>query len=259
MNKFHKHIIGLFAILVLFSCKEEEQYDTILPKEYFPAYPGSYWVYSNGVTKTTDVFYQLHYINGEDVYVPEYDGKTVVEYLVGGKEIINFEENVWTVGEFDAMDVYRQIINFDTALYITQFPYNDLCDITYVEITSIPIDTLYHIIEVPDCDNYEFCDTILTNCDAGGCDTIYYTFTEEIIYQDTLIIDTLITNCDSISFYDSVIVVKEFVSSLDEIDCWFYKDYYARNIGLIKREVASCSDSTAYITEFELVKYHINK
>jgi hypothetical protein len=53
--------------------------------------------------------------------------------------------------------------------------------------------------------------------------------------------------------------VKEFVASLDEVNCWFYKDYYAKDIGLVKREVASCSDSTAYITEFELLKYHINK
>lgn len=249
----------LLLLLLISACKVEEQYNTIYPKEYFPAFPGSYWVYSNGVTKTTHRFYQIHTVNGEDVYVPEYDGKTVVEYFVGGKEIINFNGLAWNVGSFDGMDISREIINYDTTLFIVQFPYNDtaFCDTIITEI--IPADTSYALREVASCDGFGYCDTLLVNCINDTCDTVFYALFEDIVPQDTIIYDTLITNCDSITQYNSVIVVKEFVASLDELDCWFYKEYYAKDVGLVKREVASCSDSTAYITEFELIKHHINK
>lgn len=244
------------------ACKKEQNYETLFPEEYFPAYPGSYWVYSNGITKTTEAYYRLHTVNSEDVYVPVYDGKIVNGYSVGNKEIINFNGSAWQVGEFDGMEIYREIIDLDTSLRIIQYPYNDpsYCDTIFEEVTSIPIDTTINLIEVNNCDGYFDCDTVLINCDnPHSCDTLYYALLEEIIYYDTTFIDTVLTNCDSITMYYDVIVVKEYVSNLDDLDCWFYKEYYAKDVGLVKREVASCSESTSNITEFELVRYHINK
>jgi len=259
-----EHIIYLLGMLALLltSCKEEPGYDTIYPKAYFPAYPESYWVYSNGVTKTTDAYYSLQTINGSDYYVPIYDGMVVNGYQIGNKEIINFSGSPWKVGGFFDEDVYREIINFDTAITVKLFPYIDslYCDTIFETHNQIPIDTSINLVQVSNCDNYPFCDTVLINCDNPHfCDTLFYAYIYEIEYLDTLVVDTIITNCNSFAYYDSVIVVKEYVNSLDAQDCWFYKDYYAKNIGLVKREVASCSDSTDYITEFELIKYHIRK
>lgn len=252
----------MFGFLLLLGCKKEPKYDTIFPEEYFPAYPGSYWVYTNGVTKTTEAYYRLHTVNSEDVYVPVYDGEIVNGYKVGNKEIINFNGYPWQVGEFDGMEIYREIVDQDTSLRIIQYPYNDSihCDTLFENVTSIPVDTIINLIEVDDCDGYFDCDTALINCNnPHSCDTLYYALIEEIIYYDTAFIDTILYDCDSITMYNNVIVVKEYVSSLDELDCWFYKEYYAKDVGLVKREVAGCSDSTSYITEFELVKYEINK
>ena len=243
------------------ACKEEPQYDTLYPKAYFPAYPGSYWVYSNGVTKVTDAYYRLHTINTQDVYVPIYDGKVVIGYTVDDKQIINFDDASWKVDEFQDNNIYRKIVNLDTSLDIIQYPYHDSihCDTIFEQYDSIPVDTIFSLVEVSDCNGSEYCDTVFVNCDTAGCDTLFYTLLEQIVYYDTLIVDTIISNCDSISHYDSVIVVREFTNSLDELNCWFTQEYYAKNVGLVKKEVSSCSDSTATITEFELVKYFINK
>ncbi|NOZ47790.1 MAG: hypothetical protein GXO79_13565 [Chlorobi bacterium] len=264
MIKLFKNNIWLIAgiLFLITGCIKEAKYETLYPKAYFPAYPGSYWIYSNGQTKTTDAYYRLHTINSTDYYVPVYEGEIVNGYKVGDKEIINFDGNPWVVGSFDDGNILRKIETLDTTILITQFPYynSTLCDTILEEITEIPIDTLLNLVQVISCDGYENCDTVLINCDdPHACDTLYYTLTEEIVYYDTTFTDTIITGCDSISIYDSVIVVKEYSANMDELNCWFYKDYYAKNIGLVKREVASCSDSTGFITEFELVKYHINK
>ena len=55
-----------------------------------------------------------------------------------------------------------------------------------------------------------------------------------------------------------MIVVKEYIDGLDADTCWIAKEYYAKNIGLIKREIGSCGDSAATLTDFELVRYFIN-
>lgn len=52
-------IISILGLL-LWSCRKDElvDYKTIEPLSYFPAYPGSYWVYNNGDTMKVSDFYE---------------------------------------------------------------------------------------------------------------------------------------------------------------------------------------------------------
>lgn len=74
--------------------------ETIKPKEYFPAYPGSYWTYSNGETvrtseeyiktevynyiRVTDPWMHLDgkYYPSDYLYLPTYNGQPILEYYV---------------------------------------------------------------------------------------------------------------------------------------------------------------------------------
>jgi len=56
----------LFTVVInLFSCEKEngpgpaDNFDTKFPREYLPAYPGSWWVYQTGDTLRTKEDYQL--------------------------------------------------------------------------------------------------------------------------------------------------------------------------------------------------------
>lgn len=53
-------------------------YDTIKPKEYFPAFPGSYWVYNNGDTLRVEENYKLCVYFQGGHYVPYPHNDTIV-------------------------------------------------------------------------------------------------------------------------------------------------------------------------------------
>ncbi len=44
----NRYILALSALVFLGSCKKDREYETHYPKSYLPAYPGSYWEYSDG-------------------------------------------------------------------------------------------------------------------------------------------------------------------------------------------------------------------
>ena len=85
---------ALFSIcigaLLLASCKKQEDPDTKLPGAYLPAYPGSYWDYSDGTRSRVEPQYELHSYRESpnstnktaSVYVPVLDGQYLYEYSV---------------------------------------------------------------------------------------------------------------------------------------------------------------------------------
>jgi hypothetical protein len=274
-----KHIYFLiFSLLVaLVSCKDDVETETIFPQEYFPVYPGSWWLYSNGELKTTGADYILHSFENdisspyttEEAYVPYWDGHYVYGYSITQnstefplKLLLNVINNTpWKVGRFEGNDILRKRIGNNIKVSIVQYPYNDpsTCITELVEVTrTFNLDTPYmDLLQVSNCSDPDICDTVFVTDTAGLVDTLFFEWHLFTTYDSTFF--ESITTCDSIRTYDSVIVVKEYIDALDEDTCWFSKEYYAKNIGLIKREIGSCADSSATLTDFELIRYYINK
>ncbi|MBR6082262.1 MAG: hypothetical protein IKP62_04985, partial [Salinivirgaceae bacterium] len=61
------------------------------------------------------------------------------------------------------------------------------------------------------------------------------------------------------SLYKSVYRVTEFLESLDDTDHWNIREYYAKNVGLVKVEVNNPHDSADFVVQKELRSYFINK
>lgn len=276
--KFHflPGLILLFGILFFNSCKEDPIPDTIYPKDYFPVYPGSWWLYSNGELKTTSSGYVLHVYEAdiaspyetEETFVPYWDGHFVYGYSITQnstefplKQMLHESKNeVWVVGRFEGVDILRKTTSKDISVDIVQYPYNDPenCD-TLTDLIEVYVsDSTWEMGQVPTCANLENCDTVFIEDPDNGI--IYPLFYEwQMLYDYDTIFDITIINCDSIRTYDSVIVVREYIEDLDFDTCWISKEYYAKNIGLIKREIGSCADGSVSMTDFEIIKYFINK
>ena len=275
VNIFSSFII-VFVLAFLVSCTEEIEPETVLPEKYFPVYPGSWWLYSNGETKITDPGYVLHsYENDivspyetEEAFVPYWDGHYVYGYSITQnspefplKKLLNETINkTWVVGRFEGHDIIRKTISKDISVNIVIYPYNDpsTCVTEYFDETvTIELDTPYmELVQVSNCSGNDYCDTVFVTNTTGVVDTLFYEWQLFTTY-DTIITHSL-TTCDSLRTYDSVIVVQEYIEALGSDNCWFTKEYYAKNVGLIKREIGSCADSSATLTDFELIRYFIN-
>lgn len=274
--KFMFGLILLFGIVFFNSCKEDPEPETIYPEDYFPVYPGSWWLYSNGELKTTSSGYVLHAYEAdiaspyetEEAFVPYWDGHYVYAYSITQnsiefplKQILHeTKHEEWTVGYIEGVDILRKTISKNISIEIIQYPYNDPenCDTLFDQIEVYIADSTWELVQISTCASAENCDTVFIEDLENGI--IYPLFYEwQTIYDYDTIFDITLINCDSIRTYDSVIVVKEFIENLDFDTCWISKEYYAKKIGLIKREIGSCADSSASVTDFEIVKYFINK
>ena len=69
-------------------------------------------------------------------------------------------------------------------------------------------------------------------------------------------IDSLVVG-DSV--YKNIYCVTEFIESLDNVDHWNTREYYAKNIGLVKVEVNNPHDTLGCVVQKELRSYFINK
>lgn len=112
MKKPLKNFTFLFFCLILFfSCKKEQNitppistYDTISPKSYFPAYPGSWWKYIvNGtdvVFDTTSSSYLMNYYVKNRYWdstahlIPVYSDTCYVPYF-NSIPVYGYEKLVW--------------------------------------------------------------------------------------------------------------------------------------------------------------------
>ena len=194
-------LILLFTIL-LPACFPEEEFEILYPKEYFPAYPASYWTYSNGQTIKVDPGFHLHSYEDsidsnhktDEIYVPRIDGQYVYEYGITQNstraplKILLSESNTssaWIVDYWNGKPVYRKILAINNTVHI--------------------LDTIYNI-------------------------------------------DTTFTN---------VISVIEYSEELSDTN-WFSKEYYAKYVGLIRKEINNYQDTLNPIISYDIVDYFIN-
>ena len=78
-----------------------------------------------------------------------------------------------------------------------------------------------------------------------------------VAINDTINIDQYPYTNDSVTSYSPVIIVIEYPSIEGETH-WRSKEYYAKNIGLIRRDVNISRDTIDPVIVFELVNCSIN-
>lgn len=133
MIRFASSII--FFALLLSGCKETEV-DYIFPKDYLPAYPESYWVYSDGTTTKVSPSYHKHKYYEElegtattdEVYVPIMNGQYVYEYEITQnnnriplKQMLSeVNGDDWRVDYWQDGEIRRKVIDKDVTISLSQ-------------------------------------------------------------------------------------------------------------------------------------------
>ncbi len=219
-------ILGIFALLLgLSACEKADQttlndkviYETVKPLDYFPAFPGSYWVYdSNDTLKVADQYEKYIFNTAAYDAVPDYDT------LMLPKLILN--------GVLNAPDTFAYVNEYSISKAKTSH-YKDPAFKTLLSLTE----------------GAEFA--------IGGA------IQGHKITGKTIKVDTTITVGNTV--YEDVIVTIQFDDACvngtggTPEDCATMKIYFAKDIGLIKREKRN--ESLDFVTDIELVEYKINK
>lgn len=187
----------------LFAGCEETEYQYILPNRYFPAYPESYWVYSNGTTVKVDPGYHKH------VYYPELGSIKQSDY------------------------VYVPRINND---YVYEYKITQ-------NSTLIPLKTLLAPLSSTawKVDEWEG-KNVMRKVESSNATVTLFSLESEL---------------DSVVF-DSVVVVVEYIDD-ENARPWIYRESYALDVGLIRREINLSDTAVEPFVEKELVRYHINQ
>lgn len=193
---------------------EEPILDTIPPGEYFPVYPGSWWVYQKGDTlKTADDYQEFTYISDCD------DLRNTRSLALP----LFLDNNI-----YGSRYVNRYMLS------------NPFLDCRY-PLPFIPVlsDTLGQVFVkgVPDLYHHLLGKTIAkdTSIKING-----------VVYEDVIITIEYDRACSESSGYTPV-------------QCATMKEYFARGIGLIKREKGRNIVYTEWETEYEIRDFHINK
>jgi hypothetical protein len=204
MKNINFFFIILFT-LSLSNCKKDDPLTVVKPKEYFPAFPGSYWYYTNGEVSTVSKEYVAHSyplsVNSteysEEKLVPFIDNKYYLyEYGITQnsmkyplKKLLSESlSDKWVVNEVDGQKIYRQ--------------------------TTEKLDSIY--LKMPAVNG----------------------------------------KIDSVKYKD-VIVVIEYMDTLG-VTRWNTKEFYSKNIGLIRVDVNNPYDVSDAIIFKQLTHYHIN-
>lgn len=193
-------IITLSFIII--GCKRTDEAEFILPKGYLPAYPGSYWDYTNGERVLTSPNFVLHSFpdsleaikSSEDFYVPMYNNQYLYEYCITQnsktypiKKLLDEKAgDAWMVTKINNEPIMRQV--------------------------SATLDKL--VVPFPPYDNP---------------------------------IDCVFTN---------IIVVVEFIDSLG-VNRWNTKEFYAKDVGLIRVDVNNPFDEHGSIIQKQIKGYRI--
>lgn len=121
-----KLILFFTAALFLISCSDETELDVVYPRSYFPAFPGSWWTYTNGERSLVDPSYQPNSyqpdINSsawtDEKLVPYIDGAYLYEYSITQmstefpikKLLAESVTTEWVVNHVNGEDILRKSI-----------------------------------------------------------------------------------------------------------------------------------------------------
>jgi len=221
-------IFGAFVFLFpLISCKKSNDilpddvivYDTIKPLEYFPAFPGSYWIYDNNDTLKVADQYKMYIFN-----TAGYSAIPVYDTLILPKLILN--------GVFNPPDTFAYVKEYS----ISKSSRSNYRDPVFKGILSLNEGSEFVI----------------------GAASHGHRITGKTIKVDT----TIFIGSNE---YRNVIITIHFdyacVNSTGGTpeECASVREYYAKNIGLIKRERRNYPVETDFIKEIGLIKYEIKK
>ncbi|MFO7863320.1 MAG: hypothetical protein R6U85_04925 [Salinivirgaceae bacterium] len=135
MRKLIHNGIAIAAVLLLTVACSETDIPYVFPKDYLPAYPESYWVYSDGTTTKVSPGYHKHRYfeelegteRSDEVYVPLMESHYVYEYSVTQndnsyplKRLLS-EDNgkTWTIGDWLNGTVHRKVIDKDVTVTLS--------------------------------------------------------------------------------------------------------------------------------------------
>ena len=196
-------LIGLFFISIFFyACRKDEfvDYKIIEPLQYFPVYPGSFWIYNTGDTmKIYDA----------------YQSSGIIEYSQKGEETILVLPKL----------IANQTFN-NTDVFINEY--------SYIGTSN------WRFLSLIEGEQYA-----ISN---------YYQGHQQ--FRKTIKVDTSIIIGNRV--YQDVIIIAEYESACGYGEgCYELKDYFAKDVGLIKREYKNWQDSLFYSVS-ELEGYFIN-
>jgi hypothetical protein len=134
MDMMKKVIFLLLISFSLFGCKDDD-IEYVFPEPYFPAYPESYWLYSDGsIVKVSPGYHKHSYyeelettVTTDEVYVPKIDEHYVYGYQITQndntyplKKILsesNGEE--WEISNWQSGQIKRKVIDKDTLVTLS--------------------------------------------------------------------------------------------------------------------------------------------
>ncbi|MDA3866495.1 MAG: hypothetical protein PF489_07075 [Salinivirgaceae bacterium] len=135
MRKLIQNGIAVAAALLLTVGCSETDIEYIFPKDYLPAYPESYWIYSDGTTTKVSPGYRKHrYFDelesterSDEVYVPYMAPHYVYGYKVTQNDnryplkklLSEVNGETWKIGDWLNGTVHRKVIDKDVALTLS--------------------------------------------------------------------------------------------------------------------------------------------
>ncbi len=149
-----KNVILFLAVILIASCSKDDVLTVVSPKEYFPAYPGSWWEYSNGEVSKVHPEYVAHSYQ-PSINSPENSGKKLVPYIDGKylygyeitqnstkyplKQLLSVEVGKpWEVNETSNQKVFRKTTQSKDSIFL-KFPsdYNASDSVLYYDILVV--------------------------------------------------------------------------------------------------------------------------
>ncbi len=147
-------IVIMWVLLIsLTGCKKDTETVYVLPKDYLPAYPQSFWDYSNGQRVLVASTYQSHSYQDKinspaytaTKYVPVIDGRYLYEYSIYQnstayplKELLSESSGAsWVINELNNEKVYRAVISQSDAIDITLLQSSGTKDTTFSDVITV--------------------------------------------------------------------------------------------------------------------------
>lgn len=196
-----RYVYFISVLIIAISCRKDKcqqtvhyiySHDTILPHPYYPAFPGSYWVYNDSLTVTVDPDYKLftlienntikscNSLIKEEVYLPQigdqylhYDKllKNLNQYH--HEEYLIFSEDTSWNSWQDPASLYNTSKNYYDYAY-----YKDRKLISHLDTLTVGTEIFHDILAIEERSFVSAFNGVTTDID-----TIYYAKNVGIIRQ----------------------------------------------------------------------------